>query len=528
MPYTYNGSDWKGMAYSSLGAQAPYVISQLEALNPNYDWSGAIQQASNLLTGTYPDMGWQDPGRGTPSGVVGAVLNASTGDPNSPVNARKEVTNYYATKQQQEADQIQAEQATHGSEGLFGDLGPLAQLAALIPGPQQPFLLAANAANSLSQGNLIGAGLNAFGAYGGGWDGLMGGSGGTTAFNGGIDQGALGQILGTNSPAAAVAGATGGVDLSSLYGESVNPSGFNPGSNSAQIADAGSSAGSWEGATQVGNTSNLGWEGDYPTNTAPSFGSTPVEIQPGFNPNNIAGTPSYSESLGSALRNPAGLGAAGTGLLSQIGTSITGNAGDVGSSLNGNAGNVAGSAAGTAISRILAGNGTQADFASILGAAAPGLIGAYASTQQTQAMKDLANQFASYGAPYRQRLSDLYANPSSFLSSQEVQKPVQMGSDILARSLSTNGNPIGSGNALQQLQSYSSDQLFGRLGQEKDRLGGFGGLTAYNAAAPAAATSAVGSNANAYNALGAAASNVFNPPQTLAQSLAAFKTLSGS
>ena len=51
------------------------------------------------------------------------------------------------------------------SGGLFGDLGPLAKLAALIPGPQQPFLLAANAANSLSQGDLIGAGLNAFGAY---------------------------------------------------------------------------------------------------------------------------------------------------------------------------------------------------------------------------------------------------------------------------------------------------------------------------------------------------------------------------
>jgi len=50
-------------------------------------------------------------------------------------------------------------------DGLFGDLGPLAQLAALIPGPQQPFLLAANAANSLSRGDLIGAGMNAFGAY---------------------------------------------------------------------------------------------------------------------------------------------------------------------------------------------------------------------------------------------------------------------------------------------------------------------------------------------------------------------------
>ena len=53
------------------------------------------------------------------------------------------------------------------NKGLFGDLGPIAKIAALFPGPQQPFLLAANAANSLSQGDLIGAGTNALGAYGG-------------------------------------------------------------------------------------------------------------------------------------------------------------------------------------------------------------------------------------------------------------------------------------------------------------------------------------------------------------------------
>ncbi len=52
-------------------------------------------------------------------------------------------------------------------KGLLGDLGPIAKIAALFPGPQQPFLLGANAANSLSQGNLVGAGLNAFGAYNG-------------------------------------------------------------------------------------------------------------------------------------------------------------------------------------------------------------------------------------------------------------------------------------------------------------------------------------------------------------------------
>jgi hypothetical protein len=64
------------------------------------------------------------------------------------------------------------------NKGLFGDLGPIAKIAALFPGPQQPFLLAANAANSLSQGDLIGAGTNALGAYGGFSGGYNPGAGG--------------------------------------------------------------------------------------------------------------------------------------------------------------------------------------------------------------------------------------------------------------------------------------------------------------------------------------------------------------
>ena len=69
------------------------------------------------------------------------------------------------------------------NKGLFGDLGPIAKIAALFPGPQQPFLLAANAANSLSQGNLVGAGLNALGAYGGFTGGYNPGAGGENALS---------------------------------------------------------------------------------------------------------------------------------------------------------------------------------------------------------------------------------------------------------------------------------------------------------------------------------------------------------
>jgi hypothetical protein len=115
------------------------------------------------------------------------------------------------------------------------------------------------------------------------------------------------------------------------------------------------------------------------------------------------------------------------------------------------------------------------------------------------------------GAPYRSRLSDLYNNPDDFLNSKEVQIPVQQGTNLLARSLSTKGNPFGSGNALQELQNYASNQLFSRLGQEKDRLAGFGGLSAYNQAAPSAASAEIGAQKGIYDAIGAGAADIFNP-----------------
>ena len=139
------------------------------------------------------------------------------------------------------------------------------------------------------------------------------------------------------------------------------------------------------------------------------------------------------------------------------------------------------------------------------------------------------------GAPYRGRLESLYADPTSFLSSPEVRVPVQQGTDIMARSLSAReGNPLGSGGALQQLQSYASDQLFGKLGQEKDRLGTLGGVANYNAAGAsvpgivtslsgnpatqgfanvgdAAQNSAIQSEGNIWGQLGQATSNIFNP-----------------
>lgn len=173
-------------------------------------------------------------------------------------------------------------------------------------------------------------------------------------------------------------------------------------------------------------------------------------------------------------------------------------------------------------------NFTGTDVMRTLGNLSAAGLGAYASSEQTGALDEMAKRYEGYGAPYRQKLSDLYANPESFLSSKEVQTPVDLGTKSLMRSLSVTGNPFGSGNALTEGQNYASNKLFSRLGEEKDRLAGYGGITTYNAAAPTAATNAIGSSANTYNAIGSGLGNIFNPPKTESQTMADFiKTLRG-
>lgn len=272
------------------------------------------------------------------------------------------------------------------------------------------------------------------------------------------------------------------------------------------------------------------------------------------------------------------------------------------------------------------------DWLSAIGKAAPGLLGAYASSEQASALSDLAKQqrdaenaryqdlvsrentrysdlkaredaaiarqneymklgmsredarFAElkqreneaiarqrgdieYGRaqtqPYRTSLQRLMADPSSFLKSAEVTTPVQQGTDMLARSLSVGGNPIGSGNALQQLQDYSTKSLYDRLQGKQNQLAQFGGLSSFGSSGasipgigsslpggtstsipgigsslPGSATAgsnigtsggsslslaSLESGNNVWNSLGAAANNIFTPQKSLAQQLAELK-----
>lgn len=153
-----------------------------------------------------------------------------------------------------------------------------------------------------------------------------------------------------------------------------------------------------------------------------------------------------------------------------------------------------------------------------------GYLGSKKAEKQQAALQ---REYMAMGAPYRGRLAELYNNPNAYLDTQraDVEQDVQRGTDIMARSLSTGGNPTGSGNALQQLQSYASEGmntgLYNRLNAEKQNLGNFGGLSQFNAAAPQAAQNTINAGANKYNAIGygiESLANIFNPQKSASDS----------
>ena len=365
-----------------------------------------------------------------------------------------------------------------------------------------------------------------------------------TAANGGIDQGALGQILnqgGSTASLGDLAGLPANMEYTAKAASDITPTpmGGAPSFNVTDVTDGvlPDAAASWGspsvpgvmGAAAPAADSSASLSSLLNSDAAKGLGlaGTGMSVANAFggggSGNLSTGLP--MPSVGDSLSQSSGVNVGGN-VLDQFPV----DASNTGNSAWDSALNYGSNGGGTLPAGLLASLASQigvapADLTKMLGGAIPGLLGAYASNQQTQAYKDLANQYAGYGAPYRQQLADLMANPSSFLNSDQVKIPVQQGTDMLMRSLSTQGNPWGSGNALQQGQNYATNSLYSQLQSKENQLGTLGGLGSFNAAAPQAATSVIGSTSNTANSLGNSVSSIFNPPTTYAQQLQGLQSL---
>lgn len=150
---------------------------------------------------------------------------------------------------------------------------------------------------------------------------------------------------------------------------------------------------------------------------------------------------------------------------------------------------------------------TNAELLKLIGTVTTTGLGIYGSNQRTESLERLANQFAGYGAPYRAELANISADPNQFYQSPGAQGAL----GAMLQKLSPGGNPFGD----PYKQSLITKSLYDRYGAERDRLAGFGGLTAYNQAAPQAAVGAAASGSNIYNALGYGIDQFTNPRTSL-------------
>ena len=185
------------------------------------------------------------------------------------------------------------------------------------------------------------------------------------------------------------------------------------------------------------------------------------------------------------------------------------NTGNTGSMSLGGLGSLLGGAANSS-------NSQGTDYSRLLGTLGAAGLGAYGANQSAEAYERLANQYMGMGAPYRERLAASYANPEAYLTSPEVTASVDQGTNALARALSVKGNPAGNATALQGLQSYATNSLYGQLGNERQRLANFGGLSQLTGGAPSAAMAGINAGQGVYDAAGWGLNKTFNPQPTMA------------
>jgi hypothetical protein len=177
----------------------------------------------------------------------------------------------------------------------------------------------------------------------------------------------------------------------------------------------------------------------------------------------------------------------------------------------------AGAAGATSWDRIFNGSATAGDWASITGALAPGVLGYLGSSQATDAYKDLANQYMGFGAPSRARYEASYAPGFDITQADPaVGKAIDASSNALLRGLSTQGNPYGNPGGLMEANKYvTSNVALPALNQYRNQNSASGGLAGFSTAAPAAASGAIQSQGNEWNALGYGLGRAMNPSPSI-------------
>jgi hypothetical protein len=240
------------------------------------------------------------------------------------------------------------------------------------------------------------------------------------------------------------------------------------------------------------------------TGSLPTMGGGQGLVAPGATSFGMGATPA---AVGAAGATGSFLGGNGAGAVSSALPNLTGGLASG-----------AGTAAGSALSRILSGSATTDDYLKTLGGVAGAGLGAYASNEQTNSLRELADKYFAVGAPSRGRFEASMTSGFDPLSIPGYSGALDTAADAVMRKLSAkDGNPYGNPGALMEANKYVVNSTALPAIQNYQGLnmqaGGFGN---YNAAAPGASTAAIGSQGNTYNAIGAGVADLTNPKTSLA------------
>ncbi len=220
----------------------------------------------------------------------------------------------------------------------------------------------------------------------------------------------------------------------------------------------------------------------------------------------------------------SGVGASGAALpagwQAALGVEGAGTLGSGGSTLGALAGPAASAASaatkGSALSRILDGSATAADYLSVGGAALPGILGAVTSSKQADNLKALADEYKGFGAPSRARYEASFQPGFTMESDPGYKDALDMNAKTTLHALSVNGNPAGSPNAWEQTQKDLYDKTeYPALQAYRNTNSVAGGLASGASAAPNLATQAIQQQGTTMADLGGAARDVFAPTSTI-------------
>ena len=172
-------------------------------------------------------------------------------------------------------------------------------------------------------------------------------------------------------------------------------------------------------------------------------------------------------------------------------------------------------AAGSALSRIIDGSATTADWVSVLGTAGATGLGMFSANQQANTLERLAAENRADRLPYLQASQGYLADPESYVSGPGAAAMKGTLAGLSAKF----GNPIGSPTAM----AISNEAA---LRDWRDAVTGFGnmGLSGADTRANLGMAGAT-ADANKWTTLAGGISNVVNPPRSLADLLREYKTV---